>query len=145
MDNEIRYLQELEENKTQSKRPLLWLWVVVGAVGVGWLRQLISFRPKKKAPEAMRAAVKKDINAAWKSNDPEAVDKMLNALEVELVRRGIAKENISLFALNEVLGTALGTQVNTLIEKLQLALYAPSATGSNEEWLNEFNALWEQL
>lgn len=145
IDNDIRYLQEVDENKTQSKRPLLWLWIVFGAVVLGWLLQLVSFQPKKKSPEAVREAVKKGINAAWKTNDPEAVVKMLNALEVALVRRGIAKENISLFALNEVLGTALGTQVNALIEKLQLALYAPNATGSNEEWLNEFNALWEQL
>ena len=117
-------------------------------LGVGLLCSLLqhlSLNTRTKAPEAARAAVKKAINTAGRTNDPEAVGKMLNALEVELVRKGIAKENISLFALNEVLGTPLGTEVNTLIEKLQLALYAPSMSGSNEEWLNEFNALWEQL
>jgi hypothetical protein len=135
----------VDENTRHEEQPLLWIWVILGLVLLGWLLQLVSFNTRKKSPEAARAAVKKAINTAWKTNDPEAVGKMLNALEEELVRKGIAKENISLFALNEVLGTALGTQVNTLIEKLQLALYAPSATGSNEEWLNEFNALWEQL
>jgi hypothetical protein len=145
IDNDIRFLQEVDENTRHEEQPLLWIWVILGLVLLGWLLQLVSFNTRKKSPEAARAAVKKAINTAWKTNDPEAVGKMLNALEEELVRKGIAKENISLFALNEVLGTALGTQVNTLIEKLQLALYAPSATGSNEEWLNEFNALWEQL
>jgi hypothetical protein len=145
IDNDIRYLQEVDENKTQSKRPLLWLWLVFGAVVLGWLLQLVSFHPKKKSPEAVRAAVKKDINAAWKTNDPEAVDRMLNALEGALVQRGIAKEHISLSTLKEVLGPEVGGRTNALIERLQLALYAPNATGSNEEWLNEFNALWEQL
>jgi hypothetical protein len=127
------------------EQPVRWVWAVLGLVLLGWLLQLLSFNTRKKSPEAARAAVKKAINTAWITNDPEAVGKMLNALEVELVRKGIAKENISLIALNEVLGTTLGTEVNTLIEKLQLALYAPSMRGSNEEWLNEFNALWEQL
>ena len=70
---------------------------------------------------------------------------MLNVLEGELVRKGIAKENISLSTLSEAFGEELGGRINALIEKLQLALYAPSAVGSKEEWLNEFNALWEQL
>jgi hypothetical protein len=145
IDNDIRYLQEVDEKITHREQPMRWVWAVLGLVLLGWLLQLLSFNTRTKSPEAARAAVKKAINTAWRTNDPEAVGKMLNALEVELVRKGIAKENISLFALNEVLGTPLGTEVNTLIEKLQLALYAPSMSGSNEEWLNEFNALWEQL
>jgi hypothetical protein len=52
--------------------------------------------------------MKKAINTAWKTNDPEAVGKMLNALEEALVRKGIAKENISLTVLNEAFGTASG-------------------------------------
>jgi hypothetical protein len=145
IDSDIRYLQEVDEKTRRGEQPLLWVWAVLGLVLLGWLLQLVSLNTRTKSPEAERAAVKNAINTAWKTNEPDAVGKMLNALEVELVRKGIAKENISLFTLNEVLGAVLGTQLNTLIEKLQLALYAPSAKGSNEEWLNEFNALWEQL
>lgn len=145
IDNDIRYLQEVNEDRTHGTQPLLWVWVVFGAVVLGWLLQLVSFHPRKKSPEAARAAIKKEINTAWKSNHPDAVDQMLNALEGALVRRGIAKEHISLSALQEVLGPELAAQTIDLIERLQLALYAPNAVGSKEEWLNEFNALWEQL
>ena len=145
IDSDIRYLQEVDEGIHMRERPLVWLWFLLGAVLLGWLLQLASFSTRKKSSEAVRAEVKKAVHTAWKTNDPEAVGKMLNVLEGELVRKGIAKENISLSTLNEAFGDALGGRINALIEKLQLALYAPSAVGSKEEWLNEFNALWEQL
>lgn len=145
IDSDIRYLQEVDESNTEHGKSLLWIWVLLGGVVLGWLLQLVSIKSRSASPEAMHAALKKAINTAWKTNDPEAVGKMLNALEEALVRKGIAKENISLTVLNEAFGTASGGRINALVEQLQLALYAPNTMVSNDEWLNEFNALWEQL
>jgi len=145
IDNDIRYLQEVDESNTEHGKSLLWIWVLLGGIVLGWLLQLVSIKSRSASPEAMHAAMKKAINTAWKTNDPEAVGKMLNALEEALVRKGIAKENISLTVLNEAFGTASGGRINALVEQLQLALYAPNTMVSNDEWLNEFNALWEQL
>jgi len=145
IDNDIRYLQEVDESTTEHGKSLLWIWVLLGGVVLGWLLQLVSIKSRSASPEAMHAAMKKAINTAWKTNDPEAVGKMLNALEEALVHKGIAKENISLTVLNEAFGTASGGRINALVEQLQLALYAPNTMVSNDEWLNEFNALWEQL
>ena len=145
IDNDIRYLQEVDESTTEHGKSLLWIWVLLGGVVLGWLLQLVSIKSRSASPEAMHAAMKKAINTAWKTNDPEAVGKMLNALEEALVRKGIAKENISLTVLNEAFGTASGNRINALVEQLQLALDAPNTMVSNDEWLNEFNALWEQL
>lgn len=70
---------------------------------------------------------------------------LFNTLEARLLSRGLGKEHINLASLQQTYGENKGVQLNTLLERCQMAEYAPGGVGDDQWFIGEFKTVWEWM
>ena len=83
--------------------------------------------------------------AAFSSGADNRYAILFNTLEAQLLSQGLDKEHIKLAALQQTFGEAQGAQLHGLLERCQIAEYAPGAEGDDQWFIDEFKTVWEWM
>lgn len=145
IDDDIRYLQQGEYVSDQAYDLKSWSWTVVGLMLLGWGVQVIPRKKVKGGSTSRKKELQKLVETAFDSAHENRFGIMLNSLEERFLELGIAKENTSLEEITQLLGDVHGLAVHQLIERCQIAQYAPSASSGDHELLTEFTRLWNNI
>ena len=70
---------------------------------------------------------------------------LFNTLEAQLLSRGLDKEHIKLATLQQSFGGDKGAQLHTLLERCQMAEYAPGGVSDDQWFIDEFKTVWEWM
>lgn len=145
ISDDIRYLQQGEHASDRAYDLKSWSWAVVGLLLLGWGVQLIPRKKVKGSSTSRKKELQKLVETAFDSGHENRFGIMLNSLEERFLELGIAKENTSLEEITQLLGDLHGPAVHQLIERCQIAQYAPSVSSGDQELLTEFTRLWNNI
>ena len=143
--DDIRYLLHGEHTLHQAYDFKLWVWSVLGLVLLGWGVQIIPRRKVKNGSASRKKELQKLVEKAFDSDHENRFGIMLNSLEERFLELGISKEDTSLIEITQLLGDVHGPAVHQLIERCQIAQYAPNAFSGDRELLTEFKRLWNNI
>ncbi|MEY2963571.1 MAG: hypothetical protein RL754_832 [Bacteroidota bacterium] len=145
IDDDIRYLQtgDFKPFVDLRLRRISLLFVLLTALA--WVLQFINVKRKGPSSEALASALEKKVLKAFAGGDEARFAIMLNAVEQRIMERGIAREAISSDALEMYYGEERTKAIRSLMERCQLAQYAPISIGSTQQLETDFKALWKTL
>ncbi|MEJ6565818.1 MAG: hypothetical protein QNL40_00520, partial [Flavobacteriales bacterium] len=112
---------------------------------LGWGVQIIPRRKVKNGSASRKKELQKLVEKAFDSDHENRFGIMLNSLEERFLELGISKEDTSLTEITQLLGDVHGPAVHQLIERCQIAQYAPNAFSGDRELLTEFKRLWNNI
>ncbi|NDD35584.1 MAG: protein BatD, partial [Flavobacteriia bacterium] len=144
IDSDIRYLHPIEEPR--GKRNGILIAGLLAAVVAGlWGMQGIRFGGKAPSKLAVWQREKKKVMAAFSSGADNRYGILFNTLEAQLLSQGLDKEHIKLATLQQTFGEERGAQLHGLLERCQMAEYAPGAVGDDQWFMDEFKTVWEWM
>ena len=144
IDNDIRYLRRVGEPHQKRNRSLVT--VVLAALVAGlWIIQGVRTSGKSPSKQAVMQREKKKVMSAFSSGAMDRYGILFNTLEAQLLSRGLDKEHIKLATLQQSFGGDKGAQLHTLLERCQMAEYAPGGVSDDQWFIDEFKTVWEWM
>ena len=110
-----------------------------------WGMQGIRFGGKAPSKQAVWQREKKKVMAAFSSGADNRYGILFNTLEAQLLSQGLDKEHIKLATLGQTFGEDRGAQLHGLLERCQMAEYAPGAVRDDQWFIDEFKTVWEWM
>ena len=144
IDSDIRYLHSVEEPH-QKRNSVLVTVLLAALVGGLWILQGVRISGKSPSKQALLQREKKRVLSAFSSGEMDRFGILFNTLEARLLSRGLDKEHINLASLQQTYGENKGVQLNTLLERCQMAEYAPGGVGDDQWFIGEFKTVWEWM
>ena len=144
IDSDIRYLHSIEEPRGKGNG-ILVAGLLAAVVAGLWGMQGIRFGGKAPSKQAVWQREKKKVMAAFSSGADNRYGILFNTLEAQLLSQGLDKEHIKLATLGQTFGEARGAQLHALLERCQMAEYAPGAVGDDQWFMDEFKTVWEWM
>jgi len=144
IDSDIRYLHSVEEPLGKGKAILIAGLLAVVVAGL-WLVQGIRIGGKAPSKQAVLQREKKKVMAAFSTGSDNRYGILFNTLEAQLLSQGLGKEHIKLATLQQTFGEERGAQLHALLERCQMAEYAPGAVGDDQWFMDEFKTVWEWM
>jgi hypothetical protein len=144
IDSDIRYLHRVEEPH-QKRNSALVTVLLAALVGGLWILQGVRISGKSPSKQALLQREKKRVLSAFSSGEMDRFGILFNTLEARLLSRGLGKEHINLASLQQTYGENKGVQLNTLLERCQMAEYAPGGVGDDQWFIGEFKTVWEWM
>lgn len=144
IDSDIRYLHSVEEPH-QKRNSILVTVLLAALVGGLWILQGVRISGKSPSKQALLQREKKRVLTAFSSGEMDRFGILFNTLEARLLSRGLDKEHINLASLQQTYGENKGVQLNTLLERCQMAEYAPGGVGDDQWFIGEFKTVWEWM
>lgn len=145
IEDDIRYLQDGQFEPYKEIRLKRWTLVLLAVLGLFWLWQLAPNREKVSSRVNWKKTQLKLVQKAFSNNNDQRYGAMLNAIEFALVKKGLNLESVRVSVLEEPFGKELAEQIIAIIEKCNMAQYAPSSVSDDSNNLKTFVDVWEQI
>ena len=145
IEEDIRYLQDARWNVFLELDLRKLTWGVLLVVALAWGIQAIPRKEKEVEDTSKKRPLRREVELAFKANKEDRFGIMLNAIEEALLERGVAREDITDALLQKELGESVGSKTYALIQRCQMAQYAPSSEGDTNNIWNEFKAIWDLI
>lgn len=145
IDEDIRYLQ-YEPMAPFEDLPLRNISAIaLVLLGLAWMLQAWVIKEKVVKAEVVHAALEKRVSDAFAKGDSDRFAVMINALEERLIMGGMHREEMHAAQLVERYGEELGRGIHSILERCQMAQYAPFTIGSTQQLQSDFDRIWKAL
>lgn len=144
IDNDIRYLHANDEIRSTKDWHGLVI-ILVSIVALLWLIQAVKLGSKPMSDHQIKKREKAIVIKAFEQQTTDRYGILFNILEERLVAIGIDKEQISLNTFEKQFGKAESRQLQQLLERCQMAEYAPGTVGDDRWFIEEFKSVWEWI